>query len=103
MIVYFVGTIRALTKARSELGDLNAQLDAQVRERTSELIQRNSELEHEISERKKAEESLLKSEHRFRSLFERHHVIMLMIEPESGAILDANLAASNFYGYPLKN
>jgi len=32
-------------------------------------------------------------------LFRNHGSIMLMIEPESGTILDANYAAYNFYGY----
>jgi two-component system, cell cycle sensor histidine kinase and response regulator CckA len=50
-------------------------------------------------ELKKKEEILRESEQRFRSLFERHHAVMLLIEPESGAIVDANPAASRFYGY----
>ncbi|MEI6778176.1 MAG: diguanylate cyclase [Chloroflexales bacterium] len=37
----------------------------------------------------------------FRSMFERSQALMLLIEPEGGAIVDANEAASSFYGYPI--
>ena len=43
--------------------------------------------------------ALLSSERRYRSLFENHHVIMLLIDPETGRIVDANPAAANFYGW----
>lgn len=36
---------------------------------------------------------------RFRSLFENIHVVALVIDPESGAILDVNSAAERFYGW----
>ncbi|HEX2770128.1 MAG TPA: PAS domain S-box protein, partial [Geobacteraceae bacterium] len=35
----------------------------------------------------------------YESLFYNHHTIMLLIDPESGGILDANPAACSFYGY----
>jgi len=47
----------------------------------------------------RAEEALRASEERFRVLFEGHRAVMLVIEPESGQILDANAAATRFYGY----
>lgn len=53
----------------------------------------------DLTERKQAEESLHESEERFRSLFEGSRAIMLMIEPDSGKILNANQAAGDFYGY----
>ncbi|MDD5092909.1 MAG: PAS domain S-box protein [Dehalococcoidia bacterium] len=40
------------------------------------------------------------SERRFRKMFEGHQAIMLLIEPESGRIIEANSAAVKFYGYP---
>lgn len=43
--------------------------------------------------------SLSQSEARFRSMFERHDAVMLLVELESGAIADANPAAAAFYGY----
>jgi len=53
-----------------------------------------------LAEREALTDSLRASEERFRSMFERHQAVMLLIEPESGAIVDANAAASLFYGYP---
>lgn len=53
----------------------------------------------DISDRKHAEEALLESEERFRSLFEGHSAVMLLIDPADGAILNANAAAATFYGY----
>ncbi|ADD01916.1 response regulator receiver modulated diguanylate cyclase with PAS/PAC sensor [Thermoanaerobacter italicus Ab9] len=40
-----------------------------------------------------------KREELFHSMFESHNVVMLLIEPESGRIIDANKAACHFYGY----
>jgi PAS domain S-box-containing protein len=51
------------------------------------------------TERKKAVQALEESEQRFREMFESHQSIMLLIEPESGRIVDSNAAAVNFYGY----
>ncbi|WP_118840613.1 PAS domain S-box protein [Salinibacter ruber] len=53
----------------------------------------------DITERRQAVESLQESEARFRTMFERHSAPMLLIDPESGAIRDANAAAAEFYGY----
>jgi len=36
----------------------------------------------------------------FQSIFESHAAIMLLIEPQTGVILDANQTAVDFYGYP---
>ncbi|MFZ4855676.1 MAG: PAS domain S-box protein [Desulfuromonadaceae bacterium] len=53
----------------------------------------------DITERKQAEQKLLESEERFKKMFSHHSAVMLLIEPESGKIIDANLAAEKFYGY----
>jgi PAS domain S-box-containing protein len=53
----------------------------------------------DVSERKQEAEALRRSEERFRSLFEGHASVMLLIDPESDAIIDANRAAEEFYGY----
>ena len=42
------------------------------------------------------------SERRHRTLFIRSKVAMLLIDPSSGAIVDANDAACHFYGYPFE-
>jgi len=40
-----------------------------------------------------------KSENKFYSMFEKHDAIMLLIEPKSGDIIEANNSATAFYGY----
>ncbi len=52
----------------------------------------------EALHRFRVEESLAESEERFRSMFEKHDAIMLLMDPVSGEIVDANPAAAEFYG-----
>ena len=52
----------------------------------------------DITERKMAEEAQAQSETIFHAMFVSHDSVMLLIEPESGKIIDANLAAERFYG-----
>jgi len=54
----------------------------------------------DITNQKFAENILRGSEQRFRSMFETHQSIMLLIDPNTGAIIDANPSAARFYGYP---
>jgi PAS domain S-box-containing protein len=68
-------------------------LEDQVRLRTSEL-------EAAIRELERSNRSLRDSEERFSRMFREHAAIMLLIEPASGALIDANEAAQHFYGYP---
>jgi PAS domain S-box-containing protein len=53
----------------------------------------------DITRLKLAEETLRESEERYRSLFKNNHSIMLLIDSESGEIVDANPAATAFYGW----
>lgn len=54
----------------------------------------------DITERKLHERALRESEQRFRHIFENNGSVMLLIEPGTGKIVDANQAALRFYGYP---
>ena len=54
---------------------------------------------HDISHRKTQEKALRESEARFRTMFESHSAVMLLVDPEDGRIVDANPAAASFYGY----
>jgi two-component system, cell cycle sensor histidine kinase and response regulator CckA len=47
-----------------------------------------------------AEKALRESEARFRSMFDHHDAVMLLIDPREGRILQANRAAEAYYGYP---
>jgi PAS domain S-box-containing protein len=64
-----------------------------------ELEQRAWELEKSDFELKQAKEALRESEALFRNLFKRHAVAQLLIDPDSGNIIDANNAALEFYGW----
>lgn len=55
-----------------------------------------------IDARKKAGQRLQESEQRYRSMFYGNKSVMLMIDPESLQIVDANDAALEFYGYSRK-
>lgn len=44
---------------------------------------------------------LSRNEARYRQMFHQHLAVKLVIDPETGAITDANQAAIDFYGYPL--
>jgi diguanylate cyclase (GGDEF)-like protein/PAS domain S-box-containing protein len=54
----------------------------------------------DITAQKLAREELRASEERFRSMFNNHAAVMLLIDPASGAIISANPSAADFYGYP---
>ncbi|MGV1099330.1 ATP-binding protein [Thiovibrio sp. JS02] len=61
-------------------------LRRQVKSRTRHLLRAN--------------ETLRESEEKFRSLFQNHPVVKLIIDPENGRIVEANRAAVDFYGWP---
>ena len=61
----------------------------------------------DITEQKQAVEALQKSrmresENRFRKLFRQHSAVMLLLDAETGSIIDANAAAAQFYGWSVE-
>ena len=56
----------------------------------------------DITEIKKAEEALIKSEEKFKNIFRNHSAAKLIIDPENGDIKEANKAASKFYGWSVE-
>ena len=54
------------------------------------------ELQKQVEELK---ERVQKAEEFCKNVFEKNHSIMLLIHPKNGKILDANIAAREFYGY----
>jgi PAS domain S-box-containing protein len=53
----------------------------------------------DISELKHVHEELLYSEMKYSSLFENAYSIMMILDPDSQRVVDANNAAAKFYGY----
>ncbi len=53
----------------------------------------------DITERKIAEEKLKQNELRYRSLFDNNKMVMLLINPKNGDIIDANFSAVRYYGW----
>jgi two-component system, LuxR family, sensor kinase FixL len=66
---------------------------------TVNFIESVAPLIGEALHRFEVEESLVESERRFRSMFERHGAAMLLVDPAAGLIEDANPAAAAFYGF----
>lgn len=56
-----------------------------------------------LSNRVASMPDLRESEEIYRQLFERHDAIMLLIDYETGMIVDANPSAVEFYGYSLES
>ncbi|AGW12520.1 ABC transporter substrate-binding protein [Megalodesulfovibrio gigas] len=55
----------------------------------------------DITDRKRFEAVLQESEFRHRTLFEDSPMVMLLLDPVSGRIQDANISASTYYGWTL--
>ena len=95
-----VASVGAQTAFASRLGDYEGrQAKEALLEARSEIV---AMLERDVAARKRTEESLRKSEQRYRALFEETHdgVILSSIE---GQLLDANPAALAMFGYQKKD
>jgi len=55
----------------------------------------------DLTELKKAEIELRESEEKFRMIFENHAAVKLLVDTETGNIVDANKAAVHYYGWSL--
>ena len=74
--------------------------DPQERLRAITLLQQKAHsLEAEIAERKRAEERLRLSENRYRRLFEASRDGILIVDPCTGTITDANSSMTELLGY----
>ena len=104
-----IAQIKAMVKIkaanRQKKGE-NERLANLVAERTRELEQsqremRNllDELNAEIESRKGIERELRESEEKFRNIFEYHTAVKLIIDSETGSIINANCAAEKYYGW----
>jgi PAS domain S-box-containing protein len=78
---------------------LNDELERMVEQRTSELLATNHRLEAEIRERQRFEASLSESENRYRTLFEQMPDALVLVDTETGHIVDFNEKAYQNLGY----
>ena len=105
MIMMFLVMTKRLRFAEKQVA--MAALDSEKRaldlagEMTTELREKKTQLEELLASERLAAEALRQSEEQFRSLFEDHSAVMLVLDPETGNIVDANQAAANFYGWPM--
>lgn len=58
-------------------------------------------VDEDITDKKKSEDALKKSEEKFRNLFFNHAAVKLIIDPDTGKIIEANEAAASFYGWKI--
>lgn len=70
------------------------------------LTGRDGELVGQVEERTAALhatlEQLAQTEARYRTLFTKAKAAMMLVDPDSGAVVDANAVASEFYGYHIE-
>jgi len=89
------GEVLSQTQISEALSVLAKEMNTQVRQRTAQLVQSNQDLRSEITERKRAEESLTL----FRTLINRSNDAIEVIDPETGRFLDVNETACERLGY----
>ena len=53
-------------------------------------------------DQKRQETALRENERRYRQMFENNRAVQIIIDPESGQIVDANVAASEYYGWSVE-
>jgi len=95
----YIATLDKVPRLSRESLDAGMAYFIELSGMISKMSYSNIKLARSLAERDTLMESLKVSEERFRNMFERHKAAMLLIEPESGAIMDANTAAAEFYGY----
>lgn len=98
-LAYAINTmLEALEASQDELRRANEELEARVLERTRELARANKSLRAENAERRKAEESLRRSEARYRELF-MNAPIGIFQTSLGGKLLTANPSLAEALGY----
>lgn len=80
---------------RDELADTATAFNAMARR----IDDAYAELLSALAESRTINSRLQESEQRYRSLFEGNRAVELLIDPDDGAIVDANEAAVAYYGY----
>ena len=87
LIASLIRNNRKLKRTAQDRDQLNLSLK-QVNENLEELVEIRTQ-------------ALNESESRFKQMFENHASPMLLVDPDSGQIIDANQSASQFYGFAI--
>jgi PAS domain S-box-containing protein len=88
--------------AQEEARRVNLDLEAAVAKRTETLEAANLALLTEVGERRRTEEALRGSEQLYRRTFDHDPNTLLLVDSDTGRILDANEAATRMYGFSRK-
>jgi diguanylate cyclase (GGDEF)-like protein/PAS domain S-box-containing protein len=91
--------LRSGTKSIGALVVQSYRESVRYSERDKEILMFVSQHVANAIEQKAREEALRESEIRYRQMFWNNQAVKLVIDPETGAIVDANPAACGFYGY----
>ncbi len=89
----------AFNKLLEQLRAAQACLEQRVNERTEELRRANAQLQLELTERRRAEEALRKSEEKYRLLFDHAFDAVMAFEMPSRTIIEVNETFTRLYGY----
>lgn len=60
------------------------------------------ELHDDLNERQRMGEAIKQSEQLYYQMFSEHSAVKLLIDPTTGAVVQANLSAAQFYGYTIE-
>ncbi len=71
-------------------------------ERLGQAVRNALEKKRLREEEKHAALALRESEEYYRALFKNNHTVMLLVDAKTGAIVDANLQAAQFYGWSVE-
>lgn len=93
------GTGTVITRWKRKTGEIINVLLSSTPLDVNDLLKGVTFTALDITEQIKANKALLESEKRYRNLFENHSAVKLILEPETGKIIEANQAAAKFYGW----
>ena len=99
-VVYAIAAFTDITErkqAQKILADYNQTLEHQVIKRTSELIQINQRLQHEIAERQRVEAEIIRSKDLLESIFNESTDAIFLVNPETLLITDCNRRAVELF------
>ncbi|HMR63489.1 MAG TPA: PAS domain S-box protein [Anaerolineae bacterium] len=82
-----------------DLKALQTRIKTQLKLRA--LQRRVLRLEQAQAESQRLELAMYESKANYQSLFDNNHAMILLLDPETSRIVDANQVASDFYGYPV--